>query len=130
MWNSVENRFPMMDYRLVQFWMKLPECYKVYNGYTKYIARLAINKKLPDSIVWRREKKGWEMPQKEWIKNGLNKIMEKKIKESKFLKDIGLNFSFDNFNQKNNDHRYWKTPIKLYNLTLWHNIFFENNNYK
>jgi asparagine synthase (glutamine-hydrolysing) len=130
MWNSVENRFPMMDYRLVEFWMKMPEYFKVNNGYTKYTARLAMNKKLPDSVVWRRDKKGWEMPQKEWIKNGLNKIMEKKIKESKFLKDIGLNFSFDNFDQKNNDHRYWKTPIKLYNLTLWHNIFFENNNYK
>jgi len=128
MWNSVENRFPMMDYRLVEFWMRMPECYKVNNGYTKYVARLALNNRLPDSVVWRRDKKGWEMPQKEWIKKGLNKIMETKIKESKFLKDIGLDFSFDNFNQKNTDHRYWKTPIKLYNLSLWHNIFFGKNN--
>jgi len=130
MWNSVESRFPMMDYRLVDFWMKMPECYKIFNGFTKYVARLAMDKRLPDEVVWRRDKKGWEMPQKEWIKNGLGKKIQKNIEESYFLKENGLRFSFDNFNQKNNDHRYWKTPIKLYNLSLWHKIFFEKVNLK
>ena len=128
MWNSVENRFPMMDYRLVEFWMKMPAYYKIINGYTKYVARLAMDKRLPDEVVWRRDKMGWEMPQKEWIKNGLGKIIQKSIEESYFLKENGLRFSFDNFNQNINDHRYWKTPIKLYNLSLWHNIFFEKVN--
>lgn len=63
--NSVEAKFPMLDYRLVEFWMNLSFTYKIHNGYTKYIARLAFNKKLPDEIVWRKDKKGWEIPQKE-----------------------------------------------------------------
>ena len=124
--NSVESRFPMMDFRLVEFWMNLPSIYKIHNGYTKYIARLAMNNELPNTVVWRKDKKGWEMPQKEWIKSGLDIIMKKEIDNSVFLKDIGINFSFDNFDKNKSDHRYWKMPIKLYNLSLWHKLFFQH----
>lgn len=123
--NSVEARFPMMDYRLVEFWMGLPAIYKIHNGFTKYIARLSMNKKLPDEIVWRKDKKGWEMPQKEWIKDGLGILIKKEIEQSHFLKEININFEFDRFNMSINDHRHWKLPIKLFNLALWYKMFFE-----
>lgn len=123
--NSVESRFPMMDYRIVEFWMSLPFVYKIHNGYTKFIARLAMDKKLPDEIVWRRDKKGWEMPQKEWIKNGLDDIILSKVRKSDFLKELGLSVNEKYLNKNVIDHRYWKYPIKLYNLALWHEIFFE-----
>ncbi|MFZ6033692.1 MAG: asparagine synthase (glutamine-hydrolyzing) [Melioribacter sp.] len=126
--NSVESRFPMMDYRLVEFWMNLPFTYKIHNGYTKYIARLAMNKKLPDEIVWRRDKKGWEMPQKEWIKDGLGDIILSKVRKSDFLKELELSVNELYLNKNFSDHKYWKYPIKLYNLALWHEIFFERFN--
>lgn len=125
MLHSVENRFPMMDYRLVEFWFNLPFNYKIRNGYTKYLARVAMNNKLPNEIIWRKDKKGWEIPQSVWIKNGLGKLIQKEIDESIFLKEIGLTFSFNNFNKNIDDHRHWKLPIKIYNLALWHKIFFE-----
>ncbi|MCA0430159.1 MAG: asparagine synthase (glutamine-hydrolyzing) [Bacteroidetes bacterium] len=125
MMNSVESRFPFLDYRIVEFWMNLPECYKLHNGYTKYIARLAFTNKLPDEIVWRRDKMGWEIPQNEWIKYGLIKIMKDEIGNSKFIKKLGLNINLNNYNLNSKKSKYWRTPIKTFNIALWHKQFFK-----
>ena len=39
----------------------------MHNGWTKFILRSAMNKKLPDEIVWRTDKTGFEPPQKQWM---------------------------------------------------------------
>jgi asparagine synthase (glutamine-hydrolysing) len=56
---SYESRLPYVDYRLVEFVVNLPECYKLHNGYTKYIARKAFDSKLSDNIVWDKNKIGY-----------------------------------------------------------------------
>jgi asparagine synthase (glutamine-hydrolysing) len=124
MLNSVESRFPMMDYRIVEFWFNLPYKYKLCYGYTKYIARLAMNNKLPDNITWRRDKKGWETPIYEWLKNGLYDKMKPVIQDSYLLKH--LNISNSNYlrialNSKNFNS---KKFIKFYNHAAWYRAFF------
>lgn len=69
--HSIESRMPFLDYRLVEFLSSIPSCYKIRDGWTKYIARLAFDKKLPDSIVWRKDKMGWPIPQEKWFKGNL-----------------------------------------------------------
>ena len=49
----------------------MPGVYKIRKGYTKYYARLAFDGLLPDKIVWRRDKKGWNVPEREWLDNEL-----------------------------------------------------------
>lgn len=71
MHNSVEVRFPFLDVRLVEFLAGVPSCYKVHDGYSKYLARLAISGLLPDQTVWRRDKRGWVMPDQHWLRGPL-----------------------------------------------------------
>jgi asparagine synthase (glutamine-hydrolysing) len=126
---SIESRFPMMDYRLVEFWMKMPVTYKVHNGFTKYTARTAMNGKLPDSIVWRKDKMGWEIPQKVWFRQDLKQWFDGNIRNSEFLQDY-LKVQKKNIepllNNQNINARDVKYLVKLHNLALWHKIFFEN----
>jgi len=68
---SIESRMPFMDYRLVEFLASIPSCYKMHNGWTKYIARLAFKNKLPDNIVWRKDKMGWLLPEDYWFRGNL-----------------------------------------------------------
>ena len=70
--HSIESRMPFMDYRLVEFLTTVPASYKIHNGWTKYIARLAFDKKLPDSITWRKDKMGWPIPEEKWFRGNLN----------------------------------------------------------
>lgn len=59
---SIESRHPFMDYRLVEFGLSLPDEYKIKNGFQKYIMRDAM-KNIPDSIKWRKDKKGFTVPE-------------------------------------------------------------------
>ena len=71
MGHSIESRMPFMDYRLVEFLASVPACYKMHNGWTKYLARLAFDKKLPDEICWRKDKMGWPIPEEYWFMGSL-----------------------------------------------------------
>ncbi|NIN66452.1 MAG: asparagine synthetase B, partial [Anaerolineae bacterium] len=60
--HSIEARMPFTDYRLVDFLFPLPAVYKIRNGWTKWLLRLAVEDLLPPEIVWRRDKLGFATP--------------------------------------------------------------------
>lgn len=88
MGHSIESRMPFMDYRLVEFLAQVPACYKMHNGWTKYLARLAFNKKLPDEITWRKDKMGWPIPEEYWLKGKLRTWASDTMTASKVLKGL------------------------------------------
>ncbi len=67
--HGVEVRLPFLDASLVQFVFSLPTSYKISGGYTKNVLRRAMNGQLPDDIVWRTDKIGYEPPQKIWMQD-------------------------------------------------------------
>ncbi|OOF20329.1 asparagine synthase (glutamine-hydrolyzing), partial [Salinivibrio sp. IB872] len=86
---SIESRMPFMDYRLVEFLARVPACYKIHNGWTKYLARLAFDKKLPDEITWRKDKMGWPVPEEYWFRGNLQEWFIKTAEQPQGLKAIG-----------------------------------------
>lgn len=85
MGHSIESRMPFMDYRLVEFLATVPIEYKLHNGWTKYIARLAFDKKIPDEITWRKDKMGWPIPEDYWFRGNLKKWFLKSINQSTYF---------------------------------------------
>lgn len=86
--HSIESRMPFMDYRLVEFLASVPACYKMHNGWTKYIARLAFDKRLPDNICWRKDKMGWSVPEDYWFRGNLRGWLIEQVKSSSLTKSI------------------------------------------
>lgn len=64
-----EVRLPFLQHELVEFIFSLPAAYKIHEGWTKWLLRKAMDKKLPDAITWRKDKVGYEPPQKSWMGN-------------------------------------------------------------
>jgi asparagine synthase (glutamine-hydrolysing) len=62
-----EIRLPFLNHELVEFVFSLPSQLKMHEGWTKFLLRQTMDKKLPDEIVWRKEKVGFEPPQKNWM---------------------------------------------------------------
>lgn len=65
--HGVEVRLPFLSHQLVQFLFSLPPNLKIRNGWTKWLLRTSVNGLLPDNITWRKDKVGFEPPQKAWM---------------------------------------------------------------
>lgn len=66
-----EVRLPFLSHELVEFVFSLPADYKIREAWTKWILRRSMENRLPERIVWRRDKIGFEPPQKQWMENNL-----------------------------------------------------------
>ena len=70
--HGIEVRMPFMDWRLVTYTMALPEASKSSDGYTKMIARRAMEGRMPESIRMGRRKVGFNSPMPEWLNGPLS----------------------------------------------------------
>lgn len=112
--HSVEVRLPFLQHELVEFLFTLPPHFKIHEGWTKWLLRKAVNDKLPKEIVWRKDKTGYEPPQKEWMKNKSvqERIMgaKKKLVAEGILNTTVLNNKIipkAAYEEGNFDWRYW-----------------------
>ncbi|WP_323017822.1 asparagine synthase (glutamine-hydrolyzing) [Castellaniella sp.] len=74
---SVESRVPFLSVELVELMLSMPENYLVSaRGETKHIFREAMRGIVPDEVLFRKDKIGFEPPEKEWILSIAGKVRE------------------------------------------------------
>ncbi|MEP7141496.1 MAG: asparagine synthase (glutamine-hydrolyzing) [Ferruginibacter sp.] len=107
-----EVRLPFLNHELVEFVFSLPAHFKIQEGWTKWLLRNSMNKILPNEIVWRNDKVGYEPPQHQWM---LNKSLQDYIHESKrklvnnrILKASALNKKVLPLNAHDKDNFDWR----------------------
>jgi asparagine synthase (glutamine-hydrolysing) len=114
MYHSIETRLPFLDFNLVETTLLIDNKLKMKNGWTKYILRKAIEKKLPNKVVWRKNKFGFEAPTKNWL-DSIECDMKEEIKNSIIINKISNDINFNKLNEKQK----WK----LFNIARWEKIF-------
>lgn len=125
MGHSIESRMPFMDYRLVEFLASVPATYKMHNGWTKYLARLAFDKKLPNEICWRKDKLGWPIPENFWFRGGLKKWFIQQVTSSPVLSKLSPN---KNIESDINGMKNITVLIRYLNISIFNQQFFGNKN--
>lgn len=75
-----ETRLPFLQHELVEFIFALPSRFKIRDGWTKWLLRMSMSGTLPEAIAWRRDKVGFDPPQKQWMQN---KKIQELVHESK-----------------------------------------------
>jgi len=65
--HGVEVRLPFLQHELVDFLFSLPPQLKIRQGWTKWLLRQTAAPLLPASITWRKDKTGFEPPQRSWM---------------------------------------------------------------
>jgi asparagine synthase (glutamine-hydrolysing) len=116
---SIESRMPFMDYRLVEFLASVPACYKMHHGWTKYLARLAFDGKLPDEVNWRRDKMGWPIPEQKWFEGNLKSWFNGALTKSAFFSKLTIP-------KENNTERIFAQKVRCMNASRWYYRFFES----
>jgi len=116
--HSIETRLPFLDYRLVEFCISLPLSLKIKEGWTKYILRKGINDLLPESIVWRKNKFGFESPDRIWLSKYNNQMM-KEMKDSKILNHYcDMNLLLNKYKSMS-----LKDKWMYFNIARWESVF-------
>lgn len=118
MWHSIETRLPFLDYRAVETAISLPADSKIKYGWTKYLLRRFMEKKLPKSIIWRKNKIGFEAPDKLWLSRHAS-IMLEAVLSSKLLGKVCKPGYLKKSFQKLNHETRWR----LYEVALWEKEF-------
>jgi asparagine synthase (glutamine-hydrolysing) len=116
-----EVRLPFLNHELVEFIFSLPSHFKIRKGWTKWLLRETMKNKLPESITWRKDKTGFEPPQKKWM---LDKQVQelvnearKKLVHEKILKQSVVDkpvLALNSHDADNYDWRYLSAASTLY----------------
>lgn len=115
-----ELRLPFLDYELVEFVFSLPSHFKIRHGWTKWLLRQTMTKKLPEAILWRKDKIGFEPPQKEWMRDARVQDMihesKKKLVKENILNPAVLNRPVITSGSHEGLHSDWRYLASAYYL--------------
>jgi asparagine synthase (glutamine-hydrolysing) len=87
---SREVRFPFFDYRLMEAALALPLDYKIGDGWTKHILRLAAEPFLPKEITWRKGKTGHFSATADWLVKSIGREASERLDEKSPVFTLGL----------------------------------------
>ncbi len=82
--HSIEARVPFLDHRLVEYLVSLPDELKMRGGRTKDVLRVALRGRVPDSILDRRTKLGFNTPLTKWMTGELYPFFQNHFRSSDF----------------------------------------------
>lgn len=88
--HGIEGRIPLLDYRLVEWAMRLPAALKVRDGIGKRIVR-ASAERYYGPLVASRKKLGFNVPSAEWLRGPLKSIVLDLTSEERLGRDGLLN---------------------------------------
>jgi asparagine synthase (glutamine-hydrolysing) len=116
--HSIETRLPFLDYRMLEVSLSAKPEHKIRDGWTKYILRKALDGILPDSVIWRKNKLGFNAPDRTWLSHH-EESMKKEISQSKLLREItSVNKLLDQFSSMS-----LKNKWKYYNVAVWERVY-------
>ncbi|MGH7495702.1 MAG: asparagine synthase (glutamine-hydrolyzing) [bacterium] len=69
--HSLETRAPLLDYRLVEFAVRLPVSLKMREGVSKYLLRKVLYRHLPKATL-AKKKQGFAVPINQWFRRELS----------------------------------------------------------
>ena len=108
-----EVRLPFLNHELIEFIFSLPSNFKIRKGWTKWMLRESMKSALPENIVWRKDKVGFEPPQLQWMQDERLQQMisnaKKKLIDERILKPEVLNKTItpkSAYDSENYDWRY------------------------
>ena len=89
---ALEGREPMLDHKLVEFALSLPDNLKIKGNATKYLLRQVLYRYVPKELI-ERPKQGFSIPIQQWLLGRLRPDLEKMAADKIFAERFGLNQS-------------------------------------
>lgn len=128
---SIESRVPFLDHVLVEDLFKIPSKMKIRNGILKYILKVSMMDFLPESVIKRTNKIGFETPEDKWfntkeVQNMFQQVFSSEaFKNRRFYNHKVLDEYF--LELHNGGGKYNEILWKVVCLEYWFKVFKVNN---
>ena len=116
--HSIEARLPFLDYRVVETALSLPANIKIRDGWSKWVLRKFMSGRMPDEVTWRKNKMGFEAPEKTWLTRHSG-TMKEAIAESTVIREVADLRKLDSVWSSLDYRSRWR----LYSVALWEDAF-------
>lgn len=127
--NSIEGRYPLLDYRIIEMMFNIDSSKKIYNGEKKYLLKNILSKDFDDDFI-KRKKQMFTVPIGEWFKDKefIDKINP--IICSEKFKNRGI-FNYDRVlkmiqSHQNSEENYTRQLRAILVVELWYRIYIDN----
>ena len=122
--NSIELRVPLLDHKVLEFAAALPESLKVRGLTTKYIAKKALQHRVPHEIL-HRKKAGFPVPYESWLRTELKGWLTDVLLDRQTMsRGYFQRSSIEKLIIENSaTGKYSKELFSLAVLELWHRAF-------
>jgi asparagine synthase (glutamine-hydrolysing) len=126
--NSIELRVPLLDHKLLEFAARLPENLKIQGFTTKYIAKKALQRRVPHEIL-HRKKAGFPVPYENWLKTELKGwlrelLLDRRSTSRGYFDPKNIESMLDENSRNGN---YSRELLSLAVLELWHQSFLDRD---
>ena len=122
--HGLESRVPLLDHRIIEFVATIPAHIKFKNGITKYLPKKIFKNIVPDSILERKDKKGFPTPTNLWFKTTLNDWVKDLLTDKKTL-ERGLYEKEELLKLVDGSSQFNRSLWGVINLELWHRRFID-----
>ena len=116
--HSIETRLPFVDYVNLENSLSINAKYKIKDGWSKYVLRKVIDSILPNEVVWRKNKFGFNAPDNIWL-NSIKDKMKEDILGSDIIKSVAdmehLKFKLNSMNIL--------IMWRLYCVSVWERVY-------
>jgi asparagine synthase (glutamine-hydrolysing) len=117
---SIESRVPFLTIELIEFLLSLPSDFLVSDkGETKRLFRAAMRGIVPDEILNRKDKIGFDTPEKKWILNSWD-VLKIKLNNIKLPNILNYSLVIKYIETGLQNDKYYSSQIwRIINFCLW-----------
>jgi asparagine synthase (glutamine-hydrolysing) len=123
--HGLESRVPLIDHRIIEFAANIPVHIKFKDGITKYLPRKIFKNIIPNSILDRKDKKGFPTPTNLWFKTTLNEWVKDLLIDKRTL-ERGLYEKSELIKLVDGSSNFSRALWGVINLELWHREFIDS----
>jgi asparagine synthase (glutamine-hydrolysing) len=124
---SLEARVPLLDHKVVEYGLSLPDDLKVHNGWSKYAVRQAMQGVLPECVRLRKSKLGFAAPDRAWpsreLRSQITELVEDDLRCRKYIDTAALRHWYHSATANTTNTESYLGLFRILSLEMWMRAF-------
>jgi asparagine synthase (glutamine-hydrolysing) len=120
---SLEARVPLLDHRLIEYGLALPDHLKVRRGWSKFALREAMQGLMPESVRLRKSKLGFAAPDRIWLSQDLrprvNELIGGDLRCQKYVDAGALRYWYSSDKAERSNAESYRGMFRILSLETW-----------